>query len=85
MDKDEIILTKKNIADWVSSLKNVDDASWFQTFKEGSWGTADVIAHFISWNIFLLENRLPFIVQQIEFPKIKVDVEEINKKASIYN
>ena len=47
MVKDIIIEQKRKVADWAKPLKQVADDIWFQPFKEGSWGTAEVISHFI--------------------------------------
>ncbi|GHI01149.1 DinB family protein [Neobacillus kokaensis] len=84
MNKSKIIEEKLNLINWCESLKNLTDEIWFAAFKEGSWGIADVISHFISWDRFLLENRIPFIIRSEEYPPIKVDVETINAEAYRY-
>ena len=84
MDKPQIIEEKLSLIAWSESLKGLADDVWFSSFKEGSWGIADVISHFISWDQFLLDYRLPFIIRSEEIPAVKVDVEEINGVASRY-
>ena len=84
MDKVSIIEENLKLADWCGSLKGLTDEVWFSTFREGSWGIADVISHFISWDQFLLRYRLPSMITGDEFPEIKVKVETINTEASQY-
>lgn len=84
MNKQQIIEEKLSLITWSESLKGLADDVWFGPFKDGSWGIADVISHFISWDQFLLDYRLPFIIQSEEIPAVKVDVEHINTKASLY-
>ncbi|EKN69789.1 hypothetical protein BABA_08356 [Neobacillus bataviensis LMG 21833] len=43
-----------------------------------------MISHFISWDQFLLDYRLPFIIRSTEFPTVNVDVERVNADASRY-
>ena len=84
MDKQEIMAEKLSLIDWCVSLNGLTHDIWFRPFKVGSWGIADVISHFISWDQFLLDYRLPFIIRSTEFPEVKVDVENINVEASRY-
>ncbi len=70
--------------EWVSSLKKMNDLLWFQSFSEGKWGTADVISHFITWDRFFLEYRIPYIRKGLPFPKLDINAEKMNKDASIY-
>ncbi|EWG12298.1 DinB family protein [Cytobacillus firmus] len=84
MNKENIIKVKKSLIDWSASLKNISTELWFEPFKKGSWGTADVISHFISWDKFMIENRINCLLRKEDFPQITVDAEAINKEASIY-
>ena len=84
MNKQEIMAEKLSLIDWCISLNGLTDDVWFRTFKVGSLGIADVISHFISWDQFLLDYRLPFIIHSTEFPEVNVDVEKINAEASRY-
>ncbi|PLS03120.1 DinB family protein [Neobacillus cucumis] len=84
MDKQHIIEENLKLVVWCESLKELTDEVWFSCFSEGSWGIADVISHFISWDQFLLNYRLPAIIHGEEFLEVQVDVETINAKASQY-
>ncbi|MEI5906865.1 DinB family protein [Bacillus spongiae] len=84
MNKSQIVQEKERYIDWVYTLKNMSDALWYKPFKEESWATADVIAHLIHWDQFVIENRIPYFINDEALPNIAVDVEAINKEASEY-
>ncbi|KPB03768.1 DinB family protein [Bacillus sp. CHD6a] len=84
MIKENIIKEKYSLVDWSLTLKNISNDLWFKPFREGSWGTADVIAHFISWDKFLIEKRIYFLLREKDFPKTNVTGESINQEASKY-
>lgn len=84
MKKEDIISAKLDLVDWVDSLKTITDELWFQSFREGSWGIADVIAHFISWDRFIIKNRILYLLKNEPFRKMSIDVENINRAASKY-
>jgi hypothetical protein len=63
MKKKDIITEKLSLADWAISLKSISDELWFKPFREGSWGIADVLAHFISWDRFIIENRVSYLFE----------------------
>lgn len=84
MNKSQIIEAKLALIHWCESLKGLTDEIWFKPFKEGSWGTADVISHFISWDQFLLDYRIPYLIKSEKFPAVKVDVNAINAEAAKY-
>jgi hypothetical protein len=84
MNKESILKENLSLIEWCNSLKNLSNERWFKPFRNGSWGTADVISHFISWDKFIIENRISYILRDERIPKINVDVEAINKEASNY-
>ncbi|KMP36380.1 DinB family protein [Bacillus albus] len=84
MKKENILEEKLNIIEWCQTLKEVHDDIWFQSFKNGSWGIADVISHFIIWDDFVIKYRIPYFLSAKSIPYIPTDVEEMNKSAIIY-
>jgi len=84
MDKSAIVREKLKIAQWVQSLSTLSDELWFKAFHEGSWGTADVIAHFISWDRFMMEHRITYVLNDEPPPQHPIDVHAINQAASHY-
>ena len=84
LNKKSIIQEKRNLVDWSRSLKNISNELWVKPFRNGSWGTAEVISHFISWDKFMMENRITYILRNECLPKINIDVEAMNKEAAEY-
>lgn len=84
MNKESIMKEKISLIEWSLTLKNISNDLWFKPFREGSWGTADVISHFISWDKFMIENRISFLLRDEGFPKIDINAKLINKEASEY-
>ncbi len=82
--KTNIIFVKKSLIEWSLTLKEVSDELWLKPFDDSTWGIADVVSHFISWDHFIINNRLNYLLRGEPFPKIPVQIEEVNKKASIY-
>jgi len=80
----ELLNEKRDFINWVLSLMELDDQLWFQSFSEGKWATADVISHFITWDNFFLEHRIPYIQQNIPFPQMDINTEAMNRDASKY-
>ncbi|MFJ5714490.1 DinB family protein [Neobacillus sp. NPDC093127] len=84
MKKEDIIKEKLALIDRLHSLKTLSDDLWFLPFREGSWGIADVISHFIAWDQFMIDNRISYLLKNEPFPQMVIDVEEINRAASSY-
>ncbi|RDI45675.1 DinB family protein [Falsibacillus pallidus] len=84
MNKQTILSEKASVAHWAENKKSISNHKWFAPLKEGSWGTGDVISHFIVWDEFLLEHRLPYIMNHEPFPAFKIDVQKMNQDASDY-
>lgn len=84
MKKENIVEEKLNLIKWCQTLKGVSDDIWFQPFKNGSWGIADVVSHFIIWDDFVMKYRIPYFVSTQSVPHFPTDVEEMNKSAIIY-
>jgi hypothetical protein len=84
MNKADLLKEKLAISEWVSSLVEIDNDLWFQPFSEGKWAAADVISHFIMWDRFFLDHRVPYIEKRIHLPKMDINAEKMNKDASVY-
>ncbi|MDM5194006.1 DinB family protein [Bacillus hominis] len=84
MKKENILEEKLNLIEWCQTLKGVPDDIWFQSFKNGSWASADVISHFIIWDEFVMKYRIPYFLSAQSVPHVSTDVEEMNKSAIIY-
>ncbi|MBM7663160.1 hypothetical protein JOC85_004013 [Bacillus mesophilus] len=75
---------KREILEWVEKLDSVEEQMWFQPMSEGKWAIADVISHFISWDRFCMDYRMPYMEKALPFPKLDVNVDHVNKTASVY-
>ncbi|EEM71351.1 MULTISPECIES: DinB family protein [Bacillus cereus group] len=84
MKKENVLEEKLNIIEWCQTLQRVPDDIWFQTLREGSWAIADVISHFIVWDVFLIKDRIPYFISGQSVPNVPIDVEEMNKGAIKY-
>ncbi|MGD6876308.1 DinB family protein [Bacillus infantis] len=84
MRKEEIIEEKSSFIDWVNSLAQMDEEIWFLPFREGSWGTADVVSHFITWDRFIISRRMPALLSKEEIPSEKIDADAMNMEAGQY-
>ncbi|HHT7082235.1 MULTISPECIES: DinB family protein [Bacillus cereus group] len=84
MKKENVLEEKLNIIEWCQTLQRVPDDIWFQALREGSWAIADVISHFIVWDVFLIKDRIPYFISGQSVPNVPIDVEEMNKGAIKY-
>ena len=48
--------------------------------KRRFMGNADVISHFIVWDVFLIKDRIPYFISGQSVPNVPIDVEEMNKE-----
>ncbi|RIW38511.1 GNAT family N-acetyltransferase [Bacillus salacetis] len=83
MRKEKIINQKRELAEWVLIFKQLPDNLWFKPFKEGSWGTAEVISHFLHWDQFVIDNRLIPFLRNEQPPQADVTVDRLNETAAV--
>ncbi|MCR6461636.1 DinB family protein [Bacillus paranthracis] len=84
MKKENVLEEKLYLIEWCQTLQRVPDDIWFQELREGSWAIADVISHFIVWDVFLIKDRIPYFISGQSVPNVPIDVEEMNKGAIKY-
>ncbi|PQZ57778.1 hypothetical protein CQZ94_08030 [Bacillus sp. MYb209] len=84
MEKECILEKKLSLIEWCQTFKGVTNDVWFESFRKGSWGIADVISHFIVWDEFLMKYRIPYFISRQSVPNVPTDVEEMNKSAMRY-
>ncbi|OQR56846.1 DinB family protein [Bacillus sp. CDB3] len=84
MEKESILEEKLRLIEWCQTLKCVTNDVWFEPFRKGSWGIADVISHFIVWDEFLMKYRILYFISSQYVPDVPTDVEEKNKSAMRY-
>jgi hypothetical protein len=84
MEKQRIIEQSITFLEWVLTLQQVPQQFWITPFKKGSWGPAEVIAHFSFWDKFVIDNRLRPLLLDEEMPSVPVDVQLVNNRAAAY-
>ncbi|WP_342488191.1 DinB family protein [Bacillus sp. FSL M8-0266] len=58
MNKDTVIKHYEHTLEWVLSLADVTDEEWRSAIADGKWSIAEIIAHFVPWDEFILHDRL---------------------------
>lgn len=58
MNKDTVIKHYQHSIEWVQSLTELTDKEWRSAITEGKWSIAEIIAHFVPWDEFILHDRL---------------------------
>ncbi|HHK5551040.1 hypothetical protein COL11_12130 [Bacillus anthracis] len=84
MKKENILEEKLNLIEWCQILQRVSDDIWFQALRKDSWAIADVISHFIMWDVFLIQDIIPYFISRQSVPNVPIDVEDMNKGAIKY-
>lgn len=46
---------------WLEQLFSVTDKQWRTPIKQGKWTVAEVIGHFIPWDDFVINERMPLL------------------------
>lgn len=80
--KQEIINHHESFNQWIDSLRRLDDEQWLQPIQPGKWSTGEIVCHFIYWDRYFLDQRLPLMKQGAELPP-GTGTETFNTLASI--
>lgn len=84
MEKKSILEEKLKLIEWCQTLKSVTNDVWFESFRKGSWGIADVISQLIVWDEFLMKFRIPYFISGQSVPNVPTGAEEMNEGAIKY-
>ncbi len=60
--KDEIMTHQLNAINLVSGLENLSEPEWRTASGEGKWTLAEIIGHFVPWDEFIMQKRLPYLL-----------------------
>ncbi|PLT29003.1 DinB family protein [Peribacillus deserti] len=72
------------ITDFFEQLKTTPEKLFFLAIGENKWSSAAIVAHFIYWDRYILESRLPGMLEGRDLEKSSVHVEEMNDRAKHY-
>ena len=79
--KINIINHYEKTIEWVNRLRELSEDSWRTPIEEGKWTIAEVIGHLIPWDEFVLNQRIPYLMDTVELPK-SPEVEPVNQQAA---
>ena len=71
----------KQFLNFVHDLSKLDEQVLRQPMQEGKWSIIEIIGHFQPWDQFVIEQRLPFVFTNEEWPP-SPKVEEVNATAA---
>jgi len=81
MTKQELLIHHTNVMNFVMSLNQLTNDEWQSPIEEGKWSIAEIVYHFIPWDEFIIESRLPFFRLNQSLPPAP-NVEVLNKTSS---
>ena len=58
-----IMKHQEGFINFIESLKKVDPDVLKRPIDEGKWSILEIVAHFIAWDEFIIEKRLPILFQ----------------------
>ncbi|MBA4536684.1 DinB family protein [Bacillus aquiflavi] len=80
-EKNKIITHYENSLMFIKNLEKVSVYEWSTPIKAGKWSVAEIVGHFITWDQFVLTERIPYFFKnntQLKRP----DVEKMNEQSS---
>ncbi|WP_027963701.1 DinB family protein [Halalkalibacillus halophilus] len=66
---------------FVKQLEEMDEHLWRQPIAEGKWSVAEIVSHFVPWDSFINNDRLPYLNSDTQLPSAP-EVEAINSEAA---
>lgn len=81
MNKDTVIKHYEHTLEWVQSLTKVTEEEWRSAIADGKWSIAEIIAHFVPWDEFILDDRLKEFWNEQALPQAP-DAHEMNQQSA---
>nr|WP_257474559.1 DinB family protein [Bacillus pumilus] len=81
LNKESIIDHYEHSIEWVKLLMEVTDEEWRSAITDGKWSIAEIIAHFVPWDEFILRDRLKEFWNDRALCKAP-DVHEMNRQSA---
>ncbi|WP_081277113.1 DinB family protein [Bacillus pumilus] len=81
MDKDTVIKHYEHTLEWVQSLTELTEKEWRRAIADGKWSIAEIIAHFVPWDEFILHDRLKEFWNDQPLPQAP-DSHEMNQQSA---
>ncbi|WP_164491559.1 DinB family protein [Staphylospora marina] len=82
MSYEKVLLRFKKMNGFVQSLKEIPEEWWLMPIADGKWSPAEIIAHLIEWDRFLLDGRLDQLKPGRAVPSASEQVDGLNARAA---
>lgn len=80
-EKEKVLHHYQTTMDWAEELTSLSERQWRTPIEKDKWTIAEVLGHLIPWDEFVLNQRLPSLLQDVPLLE-KPNAEEINQKAA---
>jgi hypothetical protein len=74
---------QNDFINFVQQLKRFDEQELRQPIVEGKWSVIEIIGHFIPWDEFILQHRVPYFFNGATFPP-GPNADKVNKQAALH-
>lgn len=81
MSKEKLLRRFREMGEYVRSLEDMPEMFWWKPIAEGKWSPAEIVAHLVFWDRYLLDERLEQL-QPGETVPASGEVENLNERAS---
>ncbi|MEG0439063.1 MAG: DinB family protein [Solibacillus sp.] len=81
LEKESVIAHIENSIDWVESLIELNENDWRKPVGPDRWSVAEVVGHFKAWDEFVINQRVPYLFQQVSLPKAP-DTNSLNDESA---
>jgi uncharacterized damage-inducible protein DinB len=79
--RENILLHHQDVIRWAQSLHSLPKEEWHRPIEEGKWSIAEIVGHFIPWDDFVVNMRLPFLGTGEPLPKAP-DPQRLNEESA---
>lgn len=79
--KKEIMAHYVHSIEFVNSLNSLNEKEWRMRIGNGQWTVAEIIGHFLPWDEFMLQHRIPHFFSEQILPK-GPDINVTNQSAA---
>ncbi|MCZ0702799.1 hypothetical protein J2T56_003086 [Natronobacillus azotifigens] len=78
-----LLISFETFIPWLENLNDVEETLFFKPVKEGKWSTAEIIAHIMFWDKYIMQEVIPQMHEGAEV-LTEEDFQVINEQAANY-
>lgn len=67
-EKSEILAHQQDFLRFIQSLTHINEHVLLTPIRDGKWSTIEIIGHFYTWDEFVLQNRIPYLLTNSSLP-----------------